>query len=164
MTDTTNTVALRSEAASIIGLLTSEEHQSFTLDKLADFFDDVFRLLEAERQRADDAMTSITDYLSDNIKVKAELAALKGEQVPVAAVELNDNLTVAEIRGDIPRRKAVRELYEGALVVGQELFTAQQKPVVLPEKSINDYNRYWIDYQDTVAAIEAAGGIVKDGE
>ncbi|MGE4748530.1 hypothetical protein AB8990_03380 [Yersinia enterocolitica] len=53
---------------------------------------------------------------------------LKGDQVPVAIVELNDNLTVAEIRGDIPRRKAVRELYEGALVIGQELFAAAPRP------------------------------------
>lgn len=39
--------ALRSEAAIIIGLLTAEGHQTFTLDKVADFFDDVFRKFEA---------------------------------------------------------------------------------------------------------------------
>lgn len=58
MTDTTDIKALRSEAANIIGLLTSEGRQSFTLDKTADFFDDVFRLLEAERQRADDLQST----------------------------------------------------------------------------------------------------------
>ncbi len=66
------------------------------------------------------------------LKAEAELSAanekLKGDQVPVAIVELNDNLTVAEIRGDIPRRKAVRELCEGALVIGQELFAAAPRP------------------------------------
>lgn len=66
------------------------------------------------------------------LKAEAALSAanekLKGGQVPVAIVELNDNLTVAEIRGDIPRRKAVRELYEGALVIGQELFAAAPRP------------------------------------
>ncbi len=65
-------------------------------------------------------------------KAEAALSAanekLKGDQVPVAIVELNDNLTVAEIRGDIPRRKAVRELCEGALVIGQELFAAAPRP------------------------------------
>ncbi|MFS7244430.1 hypothetical protein AB6880_01800 [Rahnella inusitata] len=59
---------------------------------------------------------------------------LKGGQVPVAVVELNDNLSVAELRGDIPRRKAVRELYEGALVLGQELFGAPQRPVISKAK------------------------------
>ncbi|MFQ6279784.1 hypothetical protein [Yersinia enterocolitica] len=39
--------ALRSEAANIIGLLTAEGHQTFTLDKVADFFDDIFRKFEA---------------------------------------------------------------------------------------------------------------------
>ncbi|EOB3109312.1 hypothetical protein ACIJH7_001251 [Yersinia enterocolitica] len=65
------------------------------------------------------------------LSLREQLAELKGERVPVAVVELNDNLTVAEIRGDIPRRKAVRELYEGALVIGQELFTAA-KPAEIP--------------------------------
>lgn len=54
MTDTTDISALRSEAANIIGLLNAAGHETFSLDKTADFFDDVFRLLEAERQRADD--------------------------------------------------------------------------------------------------------------
>ncbi|WP_076707338.1 hypothetical protein [Yersinia enterocolitica] len=70
--------------------------------------------------RAVDEMLSLREQL-------AELKALP----PVSVVELNDNLTVAEIRGDIPRRKAVRELYEGALVIGQELFTAA-KPAEIP--------------------------------
>ncbi|EPO8473072.1 hypothetical protein ACUH6D_001720 [Yersinia enterocolitica] len=62
-------------------------------------------------------------WLTELLSLREQLAELKALP-PVAVVELNDNLTVAEIRGDIPRRKAVRELYEGALVIGQELFTA----------------------------------------
>lgn len=68
--------------------------------------------------------TELLMLLIELRSLREQLAELKGERVPVAVVELNDNLTVAEIRGDIPRRKAVRELYEGALVIGQELFTA----------------------------------------
>ncbi|EPN0577279.1 TPA: hypothetical protein ACPZH4_002723 [Yersinia enterocolitica] len=64
------------------------------------------------------------------LSLREQLAELKALP-PVSVVELNDNLTVAEIRGDIPRRKAVRELYEGALVIGQELFTAA-KPAEIP--------------------------------
>ncbi|MFM0958483.1 hypothetical protein WFM01_03205 [Yersinia enterocolitica] len=63
------------------------------------------------------------EALEEVISLREQLAELKALP-PVSVVELNDNLTVAEIRGDIPRRKAVRELYEGALVIGQELFTA----------------------------------------
>jgi len=80
MTDTTDIKALRSEAANIIGLLTTEGHQSFTLDKAADFFDDVFRLLEAERQRADD-LQRINGIQETTIEVfrHKELAALKAK-------------------------------------------------------------------------------------
>ncbi|MGV0085975.1 hypothetical protein EEAAV_19220 [Rahnella aceris] len=50
MTDTTDIAALRSKAANVIGLLTAESLTgSFALDSLADVFDDMFRLLEAER-------------------------------------------------------------------------------------------------------------------
>lgn len=100
-----------------------------------------------------------------------ELIELKGDQVPVAVVEHSDYIITAEIRGDIPRRKAVRELYEGALVIGQELFTAPQKPVVRFTPPINPvmfnadvmfgYNKARAEDK---AAIEAAGGTVKDGE
>lgn len=71
------------------------------------------------------------ELIASEAALSAANEKLKGEQMPVAVVELNDNLTVAEIRGDIPRRKAVRELYEGALVIGQELFTAA-KPAEIP--------------------------------
>ena len=73
-------------------------------------------------------------YLERFVRLTDEAIAireLKGDQVPVAVVELKDKLTIAEIICGIPRRKAVRELYEGALVIGQELFTAPQKPVVV---------------------------------
>ncbi|MGM7943619.1 hypothetical protein [Yersinia enterocolitica] len=72
----------------------------------------------------------VTEMATELLSLREQLAELKALP-PVSVVELNDNLTVAEIRGDIPRRKAVRELYEGALVIGQELFTAA-KPAEIP--------------------------------
>lgn len=94
------------------------------------------------------------------------LRELKGEQVPVAVVEYCDYINVGE-----PRRKAVRELYEGALVIDQELFTAPQKPVVLPNYR-NSPDMHTKQYYETIgfnlgldackAAIEAAGGKVAE--
>jgi len=51
---------------------------------------------------------------------RALLAAY--EQEPVAVVELSDYVTAAQLSGDEPSKKAVKELYEGALVVGQNLY------------------------------------------
>lgn len=59
--------ALRNEAANIIGLLTAEGHQTFTLDTVADFFDDVFRKFEAEHQQktaAEAALSAANEKLS----------------------------------------------------------------------------------------------------
>lgn len=169
-----------------IAALWRQSHSLRTPDQTDAFIDKVLNLLEAERQRAD-AMQSERDEFRRRLKLERsiledadkELAALKGGQVPVAVVELNDNLTVAEIRGDIPRRKAVRELYEGALVLGQELFTAPQKLVVLIDHiKISEVvaavsleqNRKWNGRVGYMAGWNAcvdaaiAGGIVKDGE
>lgn len=164
MTEKTDIDALRSEAANIIGLLTAAGHEALSLDKTADFFDDVFRLLEAEcQQRAAAEITSESYKNILGVAIK-ELAALRGEQEPVAwtdAEELRDvekhgcgylfKIDPANPYTD-PRRQIM-------------VYRRQPKPVVvLPEKSINDCNRYNIDYQDTVKALEAAGIVVRDGE
>ncbi|ALE96522.1 hypothetical protein ABH11_02192 [Serratia marcescens] len=52
------------------------------------------------------------------------------EAQPVAIVESSDYVTAAQIAGDEPRSKAVKELYEGALVIGQHLYTAPPAPAV----------------------------------
>ena len=49
------------------------------------------------------------------------------EQVPVAIVEISDYQTAAAMLGDMPLRKAVQELYEGALRIGDKLYTHQPK-------------------------------------
>lgn len=44
------------------------------------------------------------------------------------------------------------------------LFTNPQKPVVLPEAYDDGHGNEWLPRGATIAAIEAAGGIVKDGD
>lgn|GEM_PF-5621553 len=130
MTDKTDIAALRSEAANIIGLLTTEGHQSFTLDKAADFFDDVFRLLEAERQRAENWSVSFENERLRADKLAAHIEALKGDQVPVALVDERQGsggfcLTQHGRRLNLPH--------------GTELFTAPQKPVLHPDTKRMDW-------------------------
>jgi len=110
----------------------------------------LLRLLEAERQRADAAETglwgrSCARETQRANKAEAELAALKGEQVPVAYVctsflDAKEDFTISK-----------------RLPVGTPLYDRPQKPVVLPDNKL--FTRSAV-----VAAIEAAGGIVKDGE
>ncbi|HFK7184700.1 TPA: hypothetical protein ACG0BA_000292 [Serratia odorifera] len=62
-------------------------------------------------------------------QIAAELLAYR-EAVPVAIVEPSDYVTAAQLVGEGPARKSVHELYEGALVIGQHLYTAPPAPAV----------------------------------
>ncbi|BEN67412.1 TPA: DUF551 domain-containing protein [Serratia marcescens] len=55
------------------------------------------------------------------------------EAQPVAIVEPSDYVTAAQLVGEEPRSKAVRPLFEGALAIGMELYTAPPAPAA-PEK------------------------------
>jgi hypothetical protein len=85
--------------------------------------------------------------------------------MPVAVVELSDYVTAS---GDEPRKKAVKELYEGALVVGRNLYThpAPSIPAAVPEVDADDnfyswFGREWYEnYQQnqyTAAAKQMLG-------
>lgn len=67
--------------------------------------------------------------LDASVSMARELLANREEQ-PVAIVESSDYVTAAQITGDEPRRKAVKEMFEGALVIGQHLYTAPPAPAV----------------------------------
>ncbi|HHC4163949.1 hypothetical protein HPN31_16620 [Klebsiella pneumoniae] len=55
----------------------------------------------------------------------------KADSEPVAIVEPSDYVTAAQLVGEESLRKAVRELYEGALRIGDKLYRhAQPAPVV----------------------------------
>lgn len=117
--------------------------------------------LEAERQRAErgEASAGIIQQMYNE---------LKGERVPVA---ITDDMAIAfhAATADSDLGRDDMEEIKAGLRAVQELFTAPQKPVVLPK--IRD-SKYWSGvefrcdkYQlDVQSAIEAAGGILKDGE
>lgn len=152
MTDKTDIAALRSAAANIIGLLTAAGHETFSLDKAADFFDDVFRLLEAERQRGDkeealnkhlDLAVRAAEGVANSLrrqaeKAEEELAALRGEQEPVTMDDLRD--AVAEMSGGLPMewRETTSKGHHGVPFINfnslhriVSKFTRQPKPVVV---------------------------------
>ena len=100
---------------------------------------------------------------------------LKGDQVPVAwIVRPSMESDVAYVETDPRSLDTLRK----AGVRLTPLFTAPQKPVVLPTKynlTINSEYQPALEYYDdgtgtvfiaseVIAAIEAAGGVVKDGE
>ncbi|PKB90086.1 hypothetical protein A8A01_09250 [Ewingella americana] len=164
--------------------------------------------LEAERQRADGAMTERNTALKRasaarngfdeqyqlREKAEAELAALKGEQVPVGymhtlhmeAGQSEVVLSAGVLKSD-PFGMRGKDYDNSYTVTTKPLFTAPQKPVGLPLrptqamiKAAQNELRWlcepdsseWDETGDEivflwiamVAAIEAAGGIVKGGE
>lgn len=62
-----------------------------------------------------------------------DLPPLEEEQQPVAVVEPSDYVTAAQLVGEGPARKAVHELYEGALRIGDKLY---RHPQVCPSKPL----------------------------
>ena len=115
-------------------------------------YDQACTALHAQRERAE--------------KADAELAALKGDQVPVALVDERQG------SGGFCLTQHGRRLN---LQHGTELFTAPQKPVLHPQL-LSDIRQCAIDatawcthrtppdYVSNVNAWLAAGGIVKNGE
>lgn len=64
------------------------------------------------------------------------LAAMDSE--PVAVVEPSDYVTAAQLVGEGPARKAVHELYEGALRIGDKLYRHAQQPVVIKGHQVRE--------------------------
>lgn len=135
--------------------------------------------LKAERQRADDlqGQLELEQYRSKTLsgtvdtvdgqrdhwmerarKAESELAALKGDQVPYGYA-FEDRVG----REQFQRTRPV--LAQDHRVTIVELFTAPQKPVVLPEGFYPDGDidcELVINLSDAIAAIEAAGGKVAE--
>lgn len=82
------------------------------------------------------------------LKRVARIALAAMDSEPVAVVEPSDYVTAAQLVGEGPARKAVHELYEGALRIGDKLYRhAQPAPVVpvLPQRipdSVNDFLKF----------------------
>lgn len=94
---------------------------------------------------------------------------LEGEQVPVGITDDMAMAFHAATTDSALGRDDMEEIKVGLQAV-RELFTAPQKPVVLPKSFVmvklgpNAPEIKCYSEQSVIAAIEAAGGIVKDGE
>ncbi|MCW7609084.1 DUF551 domain-containing protein [Serratia bockelmannii] len=71
------------------------------------------------------------------------------EAQPVAIVEPSDYVTAAQLVGEEPRSKAVRPLFEGALAIGMELYTAPPAPAV-PGEMAGSLESIANKYQTTI--------------
>lgn len=109
------------------------------LEKTVDAFRQ--RAFEAERERDEmkgslkAAAVNAETWMKRALKAEMEIArrdAAAGE--PVGLVEFSDYMTAEELAGMKPRRVAVKELLEGALKVGDHLYTAAP-PAVLPAEA-----------------------------
>lgn len=71
--------------------------------------------------------------INDEIREMARMALAALDSEPVAVVEPSDYVTAAQLVGEGPARKAVHELYEGALRIGDKLYRHAQ-PALVPDK------------------------------
>lgn len=62
----------------------------------------------------------------ENVKMLSRMALAAMDSEPVAIVEPSDYVTAAQLVGEGPARKAVHELYEGALRIGDKLYRHAQ--------------------------------------
>ena len=186
-------------ASEIVDSLTFDIGRDLDQAEHAQVFDAVSRLLdtpaqlEAERQRADESQAGFWGRTAarETIRAKkaeAELAALKGEQVPVVKewfCEKCKSHHPINIEVDIypyccgegmttslfPRRNKdinYEVISPDTMAMsgsGMKEFLAPQKPVVLPEGFYPDGDidcELVINLSDAIAAIEAAGGKVAE--
>lgn len=178
MTDTTDIAALREKYKLALKDLTERlmerNRLNYCMDEItafSAFSSTVIDLLEAERQRAAGSEEELHKALHREkaaerklLAAQGEIAALKGDQVPVAYVctsflDAKESFTISKM-----------------LSVGTPLYDRQKKPVVLPEtyeprmggnyeiELVGVPNGEVYLVSDVKAAIEAAGGLVKDGE
>lgn len=171
MTDTTDVKALRERMmqhreAALTGNTPSFEDCELLVCDLLRALTLSNKQLEAERQRVDELKIN-WDAAKKSIQFyKSEIADLKGDQVPVAYTAARWLDTRCKLSVWTDRESAVMEIGDNSKVA--ELYDRPQKLVVLPpvEKwrkpdEVRAQNAYRILVQKE---IDAAGGIVKDGE
>lgn len=95
---------------------------------------------------------------ADAIRELISIRELKGDQVPVAYLYMGDAMECKHV-------ELAEDMDEGQAENCVPLFTAPQKSVVLPVADHETEDGYKYYREETVkAAIEAAGGIVKEAE
>lgn len=88
------------------------------------------KLARDNAERADNRVDH-SFYYALTIALEELQERRKADSEPVAIVEPSDYITAAQLVGEGPARKAVHELYEGALRIGDKLYRhAQPVPVV----------------------------------
>lgn len=175
MTDTTDIKALRRQAETAKacgGIFSISGEQALSL----------LDQLEAERQRADkngkmlERVAGQRDQaFADIEKAETELAALKGDHVPVAVIQFSKHRELPDGSkpdwNEMPKVLSCNWLPDGTY----DVYLHPQKPVVLPSLTIGEvmhrsgfdreYAEGWVSANDNaIREIKAAGGIVKDGE
>lgn len=167
MTDTTDIKALREKYTLVLKDLTNRLAECNRLNYCGDelsafaaFSSTVTDQLEAERQRADKSGERFYKAVQYGAKLEAELAALKGDQVPVAEIKFYPSTDKRPCMYWFGKQ-------DRDFPVGTQFFTAPQKPVVLSFEqwleSKGDNPVGWVREamkEAYDAAIEAAGGKV----
>lgn len=170
MTDTTDIKALR-ELLCHEGL-ESDYHVGVTVTTLRLLLSKADQL-EAERQRADDNSAECQRQASKVGRIKhelnkaeAEIAALKGDQVPVAVIQFSKHRKLPDGSkpdwNEMPKVVSCNWIPDGTYNV----YLHPQVPVNLENVGYVqvDEGTFYLDESGVHAAIEVAGGIVKDGE
>lgn len=107
--------------------MTSKLTRDIIQSEIADFFAGVVEIHTelGGPNTVEEAQNQLTE------RVLACVPAVDCE--PVAVVEPSDYVTAAQLVGEGPARKAVHELYEGALRIGDKLYRHAQPAPVVPD-------------------------------
>lgn len=166
MTETTDIAALSSKIVHQLMDLGSADDG--VEERALEFVSDVLsKIVDKERQLANESGERFYKAVQYGAKLEAEIAALKGEQVPVGkfagwGLYRADTDSFGNWLKDNPREETDHAIAKNGYV-NVRLFTAPQKPVVLLPVA-EDYPIAWSAASvlaDVKAAIEAAGGNVK---
>ena len=106
------------------------------------------RLARDNAERADNRVDHSFYYaLTIALEELQEHRKAERDSEPVAIVEPSDYVTAAQLVGEESLRKAVRELYEGALRIGDKLYRHPQPAPVVPELRVdwqeNEFSAGW---------------------
>lgn len=104
-----------------------------TTERLEKLQDDLLQFQDhysdpADKENYDifvDALHMLDEFKAAKEKILAYEQAAKN---PVAIIENSEYMTAEQLAGEEPHKKAVKELYEGALVVGSKLYAAPVLP------------------------------------
>lgn len=143
--------------ATVLWETDEERAESVTMTKSTITREQLLEIIETDHVQCGEA-----SYLA-----RMALAAMDSE--PVAIVEPSDYVTAAQLVGEGPARKAVHELYEGALRIGDKLYRHAQpvleiesEPVFNLEVTRADYKGQKLGNHFGFITLDAARGL-KEG-